>query len=64
MSELQVDVECVEEASLLGVFIILVIMVLIPVRARAPSPCGLVAATLLALLPPCNIAGASARDPR
>jgi hypothetical protein len=36
MSELQVDVECVEEASLLGVFIILVVMVLIPVRAPRP----------------------------
>eukprot|EP01043_Picozoa_sp_COSAG02_P038702 COSAG02_NODE_3004_length_7571_cov_65.586188_3_plen_57_part_00 len=38
MSELQVDVECVEEASLLGVFIILVVMVLIPVRAPRPRP--------------------------
>eukprot|EP01043_Picozoa_sp_COSAG02_P040067 COSAG02_NODE_3211_length_7164_cov_5.234820_9_plen_82_part_00 len=38
LSELRVDVECVEEASLLGVFIILVVIVLIPVSARAPAP--------------------------
>ena len=36
-SELVMDVECVEEASLLGVFIIIVIMVLIPVRAVVSS---------------------------
>ncbi len=38
MSELQVDVECVEEASLLGVLIIVIVVVLIPVRAQKRLP--------------------------
>lgn len=63
-SELVIDVECVEEASLLGVFIILVVLVLIPVRVCAIIPasasvCNLPAHCIHAVLcPQTAVAGA------